>query len=272
MHRKVEAGRGAGWIVDGLAQLKANGGVFASMGLLMGFLSALPFVGLLPGLLGPVFHGGLVNALDTQRRGGTPTFGQLFDGFSRPGAFGRLFPLVAVAILMGIFAVIVLLVAMGPAIFQMIRQSGDPQPEQILALFLPMALAFLVLFPVVMLFSWMVFLAVPRAMLEGIPGFSALRESLRAVGANIGAFIINLLCWVALMAVLMLPMLLVTMMFGALFSGSGLASMLAQIIVSTLFGAVYVVIYTASMYQAWLEIYAPTPDAADLGASVAVEV
>ena len=156
--------------------------------------------------------------------------------------------------------------------FQMIRQGGDPQPEQILALFLPMALAFLVLFPVVMLFSWMVFLAVPRAMLEGIPGFSALRESLRAVGANIGAFIINLLCWVALMAVLMLPMLLVTMMFGALFSGSGLASMLAQIIVSTLFGAVYVVIYTASMYQAWLEIYAPTPDAADLGASVAVEV
>lgn len=270
MHRKVEAGRGAGWIVDGLARLKSDGGVFASIGLLMGFLSALPLVGLLFGLMGPVFHGGLVSAFDSQRRGATPTIGQLFDGFSRPGALGRLFPLVAAMLLVGILAVIVILVTMGPAIFSLLRDGGEPQPEQILALMLPMGLAFLLLFPLAVLFGWMMFLAVPRAMLEGVSGFSALRESLAAIRANIGAFLVNFLCWIALMLVLMVPMMLLVVMFGALFGGSGLTSMLAQLIVNTLFGAVYVVVYTASMYQAWLEIHAPETEAEAGDTSVAV--
>ena len=42
MHRKVEAGRGAGWIVDGLGRLNRHGGVFAGIGLLLGAMSALP--------------------------------------------------------------------------------------------------------------------------------------------------------------------------------------------------------------------------------------
>lgn len=272
MHRKVEAGRGAGWIVDGLGQLKSHGGTFASIGLLLGFMSSLPFVGILLALLGPVFHGGLVSAFDTRQRGGAPTISQLFDGFSRPGAFGRLFPLVAAMLMVGIFAVVVVLVAVGPAILTMVSEGGDPQPEQVMAMLAPMALVFLLLFPVAVLFGWMMFLAVPRAMLEGVSGFTALRESLAAIGANIGAFIVNFLCWIALMLVMMVPMMLLVVVFGALFGGSGLSSILAQVIVNTLFGAVYAVVYTASMYQAWREIHAPATDADAGEASVAVEV
>lgn len=288
MHRKVEAGRGAGWIVDGLGRLNRHGGVFAGIGLLLGAMSALPgfaqLLGPLAGalielalalvfaLLGPVFHAGMVSAFDISHRGGVPGVGQLFDGFRRPGALARLAPVVLVLLMVMIGALVVVLISMGPTLFGMMEDGGEPKPDQILALLLPLGLMFVVLFPLAVLFGWMVFLAIPRAMLGGVPGFTALRESLGAIGANIGAFIINFLCWIALMMVMLLPMMLVTMVFAAVFSGNGTMQMLSQMIVSALFGAVYAVAYTASMYQAWLEIYAPESDAADLAASVAVEV
>ena len=287
MHRKVEVGRGAGWIVDGLGRLSRHGGVFASLGLLLGLLNALPafapLLGLLVGalvqmvlalviaLLAPVFHAGLVSAFDSSERGEAPALSQLFDGFSRPGALGRLTPLLLVLLLAFVFAIVVVLIAMGPALLGMMEGGGEPTPEQLLGLFLPMGLVFLLLFPLSVLLGWMMFLAVPRAMLGGVSGFTALRESLGAIGTNIGAFIINFLCWIALMMVMMLPLMLVSVLMGALFAGNGLMTMLSQVVVSTLFGAVYAVVFTASMYQAWREIYAPASDAEPDEVAVALE-
>ncbi|MEZ5465221.1 MAG: BPSS1780 family membrane protein [Lysobacteraceae bacterium] len=259
MHRKVEAGRGAGWIADGFSHLKSNGGVFASLGLLMGFLSSLPLLSILIGLLTPVLHAGMVSAYDSSRRGETPTLGQLFDGISRPGAFGRLFPLVLVMLIVAVVAIVLLLIAVGPALFSLIAGGGEPDPDKVLAMLAPLFLVILILFPVGVVFGWMMFLAVPRAMLEGVSGFTALRESFAAIGANIGAFIVNLLCWIALVIVMMIPLMVLGMLFGILASAAGeLGQLFAQVLLGTLFGAVYAVIYTASMYQAWLEIHAPT--------------
>ena len=58
---------------------------------------------------------------------------------------------------------------------------------------------------------------------------------------------------------MMIPLMVLGMLFGILASAAGeLGQLFAQVLLGTLFGAFYAVIYTASMYQAWLEIHAPT--------------
>lgn len=267
-HRKLGAGRGAGWVTDGIAVFSGRPGPFLGVCFALGLLSSLPVISLLFGLLGVFFYAGLVSALHTQAQGGTPGMGQVFDAFGKPGAFARLLPIAALNIGLALVAVAALFAIMGPLIMQIIEQGENAKPDQemILAMLPSLGLALLVLVPLGILVGWITLFAVPRAMLDEVNGISAMGEALAAILGNFGAVVVNLLCLVAIMVVLTL-LLMIPMMVIALVSASnqGLATLL-QIPVMAVFSTVVFALYGGIMYQAWREVFAGevTTDASQL--------
>lgn len=255
--RKIAAARGAAWITEGLAIFKDNPKPYLSVCLLMGLLSSLPFVSLGIGLFNAVFYAGLISALHRQAQGGTPQIAQIFDGFTRPGAFARVIMIALLNIAMAVFALIVLAIAIGPALIEMIRQ-GNTQPDEtmVLALLPRMGVALLVLLPLGIFVSWVSMLAVPRAMLDEVPGTQAIREAMSVIFANLGALLVNLLCLFAIMLVLVALLMIPMFLLGLFSLKYPLLSGVLQVPVMTVFGGAVFALYSSIMYQAWRDIYA----------------
>jgi len=193
--RKLSAGRGAGWITDGIAVFKSNPGTYLTACVVVGLLSSLPVFGLFFGLLMPVMYGGLLSVLQHQARGEQTAVGQIFDGFQQPGAFARLLPIVLINLAIAFVIVIIVFVTIGVAVFQLIRESQahqQPDPQMVMALLPKFALLLLFLLPIGVLFGWVMLLAIPRAMLGQVPGMTALREALSAVASNFLPLLVNL--------------------------------------------------------------------------------
>ncbi len=256
--RKVSAGRGAGWIVDGLAVFKDNPGSFLSACLIVGVLASLPVIGALMGLIGVFFYGGLVNALHTQANGGTPQAGQIFDGFRRPGAVGRLLPIALLNIALAIVAVIILVAAMGPLLMELMQQGAEakPTPEQILALLPRLGTVLLILVPAGIFVSWVTILSVPRAMLDEVSGGAAMREAVSALFANFGALVVNFLCLVAIGIVMVLVLMIPVMLINVVAAKNSALATLLQIPAFAIFTGLIYALYSSVMYQAWRELFA----------------
>jgi hypothetical protein len=267
---KLDAGRGAGWITDGLAVFKANPGTYLTACLLVGLLSSLPLVGIFFGLLMPVMYGGLLSLLHHQARGEPTVTGQIFDGFQQPGAFSRLLPIVLVNFAFAMVVGIIVVVTLGVAIYQLIRagQSQQPDPQMVLAMLPKFAVLMLILLPICVLFGWVMLLAIPRAMLGQVPGTTALREAVGAVFANFLPLLVNLLCMTLLLFIIVLILMIPLMLLGVLQQHSFFLSMLIQIPVMAVFTGGILALYCAVMYQAWREVFGeeamppPTPPAA----------
>jgi len=268
--RKLSAGRGAGWITDGIAVFKSNPGTYLTACVVVGLLSSLPVFGLFFGLLMPVMYGGLLSVLQHQARGEQTAVGQIFDGFQQPGAFARLLPIVLINLAIAFVIVIIVFVTIGVAVFQLIRESQahqQPDPQMVMALLPKFALLLLFLLPIGVLFGWVMLLAIPRAMLGQVPGMTALREALSAVASNFLPLLVNLLCLSLLIFVVLLIMLIPFMLLGAVQQHSFFLGMLIQIPIMAVFTGGILALYCAVMFQAWREIFgddavAPPPPAA----------
>lgn len=255
-HRKVGAGRGAAWIVEGLDIVKQNPGTFALMGLVFGAITAVPILGALVSLLGPVFYGGYLAAVRTQDHGGQAQVGQIFDGFSQPGAFMRLLPIVLLSLLLIVVVLLVMAMFMGGEIVRLAQAGGDPTPEDLAALGGPLASSMLILVPLGLVASWTMFLAIPRAMLGEAGGLSAIGDGFRAVWANLLPLIVHSLCWLLIGLVLGIGVVLFTLIGAAL--GEGL-QMVVSFVMSALLMMVVSALYVSSMYRAWVEIFGQAP-------------
>lgn len=269
--RKLDAGRGAGWITDGLAVFKANPGPYLTACVVVGLLSSLPIIGLFFGLFMPVLYAGVLSLLHHQARGEPTATGQIFDGFQQPGAFARLLPIVLLNLAVAVVLVIILFVTVGVAVFQLIREGQahqQPDPQMVLALLPKFALLLLILLPFCIVFGWLLMLAIPRAMLGNVPGLTALREALTAIAANFLPLLVNLLCLTLLMFVIVLIMIIPVMLLGVIQQHSSFLGMLIQIPVMALFTGGILAVYCAVMYQAWREVFGddtlspPAPPAA----------
>ncbi|HEX5010906.1 MAG TPA: hypothetical protein VFY71_10935, partial [Planctomycetota bacterium] len=194
-HRTVPAGRGLAWITDAFAVLRRGHGTYLGACLFAGLLASMPLIGLLPSAAMPVLQAGLLSLLRTCAGGGRGRAGQLFDGFTQPGAFVRLLPIALfnLGFVLALFAV--LGIAAGPELDALAREAqagGKPDPGHVLAVFRRMVPPALAMMPLAAFVNWMLMLAIPRAMLDGVPGGVALREAAGAVWANLGAFVANL--------------------------------------------------------------------------------
>lgn len=255
--RKVSAARGAAWITEGLAIFKANPTPYLSLCLLVGLLSSLRIVSMIVGLFGVVFYGGMVSALHTQAQGGVPQVTQAFDGFSRPGAFGRLIVIVLLNIAMAVFALILLAIAIGPMVIELIRQGSDMKPDEamLLTLLPRLGVVLLILFPVGIFVGWITLLAVPRAMLDEVPGMQAVREAISVIFANFSAMLVNLLCLFALMLIMIIVLMIPMFFINMLSINHAFFGMLLQVPIMTIFTGAIFAIYGSIMYQAWRDIY-----------------
>jgi hypothetical protein len=264
--RTVAASRGAAWIADGVAGLRRQPGAYVGACLLVGFASALPLLGMFVGLLMPVFYGGLLSLLRVRAEGGTGRAGQVFDGFTAPGALARLLPIVSFNVLFALLAVAVISLAAGPtllAVAEAAQGGGQPSPALVMELLRKLAPPLLALAPVGIFVGWMQMLAIPRAMLDGVPGGRALREAAAAAWANFAAFAVNLLCLLAvlfgLVLVLAVPMIIVGVVQRAA-PGLGL---LLQLPLTAALTALVQGLYGAMMFQAARDVFpvaeAPPP-------------
>jgi hypothetical protein len=251
-------------------RLKADPGHYLGICLLVGLLSSLPFLSLFAGLFGVVFYAGVIGALHLRAQGGTPRLSQAFDGFSRPGALARLIPIVLLNIAMAVVAIIAIVIALGPALLEVIRQGGQtaPDPAMLLALMPRFALAFLVLLPLGVMVGWITLLAVPRAMLDDVPGGRAIREAIEVIAANFGALLVNLLCLLALMLVLVVLLMIPMSLIGALSANRPFLGQLVQIPLMTAFTASVYAIYSSIMYQAWRDIHGGVAETAAAAGSI----
>lgn len=257
--RKVTAGRGAGWITDGIKVFSSQPRAYVLACLIIGVISSLPLVGILIGLVMPVFYGGLLSLLRRQATGGVASPGQAFDGFQQPGALGRLLPIVLINLALAVVVVVAVVAVIGTVVYQMIQsgQSIETHPELLLPYVSRFVMLLLVLMPIAILFGWILMLAIPHAMLDDVPGLAALGDAWSAVLANIAPLLVNLICLIIIMGILMLIMIVPLLTLGMLQQHSTGFGLLLQIPIAAAFTAGILMIYCAIMYQAWLEIFGP---------------
>ena len=263
-HRAVEASRGAAWITQALASLRNDPAGYFGACLWVGLLSSLPLVSLLIGLVMPVFHAGLLSALRTRAEGGRAHPRQAFDGFAQPGALGRLLPIVAFNFVVAAVVVGVLLTAAWPALADLARaaQGGaQPPPELALAVLQRLLLPALVVVPLSIYVGWVLMLAIPRAMLDGVPGGLALRQASSAIGANLGAFAVNLLCLTALLVALTVLLAIPVLALAVVKAAAPTLAALLQVPVMAVFTGAVLALYCAMMFEAARDLF-PTALAA----------
>jgi hypothetical protein len=270
----VPASRGLAWLVDGLGALRQRPGPYFGACFLVGLLVTMPVAGLVFGLMMPIFSAGLVSLLRTRAQGSAGLAGQAFDGFREPGAVARLLPLVMFNIAWLATVIGVLVVVAGPQLVvlgEAVQAGKEPTPEQSVAVVSALALPLLVLAPVAFFVNWVMLLAVPRAMLDRVPGAQALAEAAAGVWRNLGAFVLNALGTMAVMAglvaVLLVPLLVVT----AVREVAPALGLLLQVpLAATIAGSVQGLTAT-QMYRASREIFDADTDA-DAAAPAQIEV
>lgn len=264
--QKLDAGRGAAWVSDGIAAVRSNSAPYLLACLLIGLISSLPLIGLIFGLLMPVFYGGLQSLLHRQAQGGGATVGQAFDGFQQDGAFARLLPIVLANLAFAVVMLVIIAVTVGVAVFQLIKsgQSQQPDVHLLLALLPKLALLLLIVVPLGIFFGWVMMLAIPRAMLDQVPGMTAMSESVEAIFANLPAFLVNLICLFLVMFVFILVLMIPMTVVGLLQQRSPFLGFFLQIPVMAVFTGVTLAFYNAVMYRAWREIFASAGTAPEL--------
>ena len=212
-YRRVEAGRGASWIREGYELVMRNPGVFLTMALILAVFQAIPLLNLAMVVLGPALFGGFLWAMREQDAGRPAELRHLFTAFQVPGKLGPMIvlclPAVAVVVALGV----IVFLWIGSAFMGYGMSGNKPGAAAwewglgigaILAVALMISLAF-------MLYAVM-FYAVSRVMFDSLEPIAALKESLAATRANLGAMLLFagafwLLCVLGFMVLSIVPVL-----------------------------------------------------------------
>src|SRR5688572_23415098 len=166
--RGVSAGRGWGWIAEAWGFMGEQRWTFVGVFLLMMILyigaNFVPILGpLAVSLLSPVLLGGFVLGCDALRRGQRFEVGHLFAGFQRHA--GKLVALGAISLAFSILAAVVMILIVGTAVLPMFT-GGEPNPEQIGSMLLPILLAVLVIMALSLPLSMAFLFAMPLIVLR----------------------------------------------------------------------------------------------------------
>lgn len=252
--RQVAAGRGAAWILEGIAIMRARPWPYLQLCLWLGLLAVMPVISVLAAVGGVFLQAGLVSALHTQASGGTMRVAQIFDAFRLPGAFLRLLPLAALKLGFLLLAFSLLAAQLDPALLATLQAGGQPDitPAQAQMLLPKLLRVGLLLLPLGIVLNWITALAVPQAMLDGVPGLTAIARAMLAIARNLGAMLLNLLT----MFVLSVGLGLLLAIPVALLMSIPVLGGLLQALVFTALAALVFGIDGMVMVGAWREIFA----------------
>ena len=260
--RNVPAGNGITWITAAVQLLLKNPAPFVLMGLVMAVAGIIPILGSLAlAILGPALYGGIAWAARAQAQGETARFEHIGQAFQQEGKIGPMLLLCLPGVVGGMLAgiVVVIMVAMVMA-GAGISAAADSATALWASLGVGGLFVLLVLLAVGLVVFALTFFAIPDVMFARNDAFAAIKQSLSASLANVGALLLYLLVLVVAMLVLMLILSL-------------LSSILAQFLVSIALAPVI----GASMYLAWKDVYGettaelapPQADSPDVGGIVA---
>lgn len=240
--KRVPAGDAVTWISEAIRLVFANPAPFLLMGLALSVIGLVPILGGLVLLVaGPTFYAGIASAARSQDQRGSADFNQLLSGFQAEGKIGSLLALCLPQVATGIIAimvVIVLAIVLGAAAM-MTSAAPDPNAGLVALIgFGGVATLVVVLIPIGVIAAALVFFAIPRVMFDGVPAFTAMRESAQAALANIGAFLIALLAVVGAYIVAML-----------------ILSIISQVLAGLVVGILFAPIFGSLTYVGWREVF-----------------
>ena len=188
---KVDAGNGVGWLTEAVRLILKNPLAFLVMGLILAVINFVPILGgLVLTIAGPAFFGGIAYAAREESEGRKAEIPYLFRAFQEPGKIGPMLLLCLPAIVGGaVLLVLALVFGVGALIGGGLSAANDSTfgwgalgGGVLILCVLAIAIAFLI--------YALQFFAVPRVMLDGVEPFAAMKESLNACIANIGAFLL----------------------------------------------------------------------------------
>lgn len=193
--QRVPAGNGLKWLSDGISLILKNPAPFALMGLLLAVLAMVPLLGNIGLLvLGPALFGGIMYAAREQEAGRNADFKHLFQVFQQEGKLGPMLMLCLPAVFAAAVLAILAFVVIGGALLGA-GVSNASGSSTALGLGLGFGgLVFALLAIAVMLVTYaLTFFATPRVMFDAIEPMAAMKESLQACLANLGAFLVFML-------------------------------------------------------------------------------
>jgi len=189
---KVEAGSGLSWLTEAVGLVFKNPVAFLVMGLIMAVISFIPILGSLAmTIAGPALLGGLVFAAREESEGRKAEIPHLFRAFQEPGKIGPMLLLCLPSIAGGVLLLILgMIFGIGALLGGGLSAANGSSGIGWGAL----GGGFMILILLALVIGFVIyalqFFAIPKVMLEGAEPFAAMKESLSACLANIGAIIL----------------------------------------------------------------------------------
>lgn len=236
---KVDAGNGLSWLKDAIGLVFGNPVVFLVMGLILAAINFVPFLGsLVLTICGPALLGGVVFAAREQSEGRKAEIVHLFRAFQEPGKIGPMLLLCLPAIVGGaVLLVCGFVFGVGALIGGGLSAAAGSSSGLGGALGGGLLILCLIGLVLMFLIYALQFFAVPRVMLDGVEPFAAMKESLSACLANIGAFLLfGIVLFVAFLVLAVVLMLVPILGWIALVA-----------VASAVFGC--------AEYMAWRQVY-----------------
>jgi hypothetical protein len=191
--QRVPAGRGLQWLTDAIQLILQNPVPFALMGLVVGVIAVVPVLGSLALMvLGPALYGGIVYAAREQQAGRSADFQQLFQAFKEDGKLPKMLLLCLPGVVGGVLILVLGVVFVGGALLGGGLSASAGASSTALGASFGVGLAVFALLALALgLASYaLTFFATPRVMLESADPFAAMKDSLQACLANIGALLV----------------------------------------------------------------------------------
>lgn len=252
-HRKIPASRGLYWCIEAWRNFKVSPQPVLTMSMWLSLGMFLPVLNFFMMILITVFYGGVISALHKKSRGENVSIGDFFNGFKTLPRFLGLFMVGFPTVIFAFFSSMVLMNALDPETAKALTETaGQPPSKELLgaiAPFLPEVMMKLLPFGVVI--GWVIFLAVPRVMLDKRLGLLALWDAIRAIFGNLGAM---LLFTAGIMLAAFIASFLLAIPLAFVAGAGALAGMLqtfAIVFICTLGWALYL----NAMYIAWRDIF-----------------
>lgn len=223
--RAADAGRGAGWLLDGFGYFTKDPGTW--LGLMIVLLVVMVAAHLVPiigaaamQILTPVFMGGLMLGCRAQDGGAQLTIGHLFEGFStRSGqlALVGLLYFVGLCVIV-LFAVILMVVFLGG--LGALQQLQQPNPAALVGVLASLALPLLVGLALTVPLLMFVWFAPPLIVFDGKDAIEAMGLSFRACLLNVVPFLVYGIVGLILAMLASIPFMLGWLILGPMITAS----------------------------------------------------
>jgi len=218
--RAVSAERGVAWISEGFSLFKQDAATWIGI-CIVGFivlivLSVVPVINLLTPFTSCIWVGGLMLGCYARYRGEKVEVTHLFEGFKKPMVPLLLTSLI-LAVVSGFIFFVSFMITLGPIIFKVIT-SGDPFALLTGGIdFLPLILAFLIVFALILPVMMMAWFAPALIAIHNVGIIKAMGMSFKACLKNIIPFSIYstllTLCYIVAMIPLFLGLLVIVPVF-----------------------------------------------------------